>query len=214
MDRLQDAEDVLKDMEELIQQMEERLEDGDGRELRAILRRFLGDGRTVTWTLRHLKSEAQVGDFEAWWAGAMRELTTDPLSSFLYKLRNPAVKEGRVDLASQLRVPEMGAQWLTLPKGPDAPEPGAPAAEVMAYMARAPDWTPGCETVSYPMLRMAVELRLELVGTPEPYAGHRIPDLMRRHVAHLRVVLTRCWGRFGGPAAPPAAGPAPGDARP
>lgn len=195
-ERLQDAQDVLEDMTELIEGARDHPD--DGRQLRGILRRFLNDGRTVTWTLQHLKSEMSAEAWAIWWPTVMREINTDPLSSFFYRLRNPAVKEGRVDLSTQLRVTEMNGRWISVPKGPDAPEPSAPPEAIMAYLSRAPEMTPGCEMVSYPMLHAAVEQRLELVGTPDPYAGHPIPQLMAHHVGRLSVVVGRCRARFDG----------------
>jgi hypothetical protein len=59
------------------------------------IRNFLEQGRSVTWTLQHLKSNfSSKEEGQSWWDTTCAELRGDPVAKWFYELRTPWLRRG------------------------------------------------------------------------------------------------------------------------
>lgn len=164
-------------------------------------RQVVGTGRTATWSLQHLKYKvSDVASWTALWSAASAELNTDPVSGWLYTVRNVVVKDGQHGLKQGLFAEEMRVGYMTVPWSPEAPEPDAPAAEVLAYMKSAPPMTPGCRVVQYPFAKASVISRFYVEGAPREIRGRDLGDVAEHYGGVLGRTIERVRSAFPGAA--------------
>jgi hypothetical protein len=155
------------------------------------IRNFLEQGRSVTWAVEHLKSQA--ADWDTWWTETTVKLRQDPVAQWFYDLRNPIVKEGhpveihrRVSLRGPLAISPQDEQQ---PEGTGVIIDG----DLNVFWVR-PD---GTQVPGYPppdVRRWNV-----LAGTPDGLQDRSLSDLMQHYIDTLEGIVAAAVGRFGTP---------------
>lgn len=192
---------LLQNAEEILDAVRHALEDlvtarNIGRAKTAI-RNFLQQGRSLTWSLEHLKRAMDNdAEWDEWWGDTTKALRADAAAQWFYRLRNPIVKEGHpVDIQ---HVIEIGSISVSVPPTDEQIAAGAPRGAVgfALRMDGMQVWTmpDGSEVVQpAPIVRRWSTL----AGVPDELRDTPLIELMRRYLDILTAILRAAQERFG-----------------
>ncbi len=141
----------------------------------------------MTWTLQQLKSELS-NEWDAWWREATYELRTDPVAQYFYRLRNPVIKEGILDLGTHASITSLELSSDQYP----------PDATGFAFGPQGLVWIMRDGTEVPMQTSIGVQRRrVYIAGMPEALSIQSLPLLMQRYFQVLRRVVVSAHLKFG-----------------
>lgn len=157
------------------------------------VRNFLEQARSITWSLEHLKDQAEgESAWNEWNEESRAELRGDPIGQWFYELRNPIVKEGHpVQLNNVFQL--QGA--LKFPP-PETPPEGATRWIIDA--TGTPYWVLADGT-KIPSTPVPVKRWYELADIPVELGNRTLSELMQHYIAILERLVAANIARFGTP---------------
>jgi hypothetical protein len=186
-ERLEGAEEALDALKHAVENLENAATPSRAR---TAIRNFVNDGRSVAWTLGHLKSEmATEAEWDEWWDDAMKEVRQDPVAQWFYSLRNPIVKEGQ-----PIRLGSITREVRPFSVAGDEAPPGAVGFEMDLDLQ--PWWrmADGTRVSAGPV---PTKHFITLAGIPLEFNKEPLPELMQRYVGVLERLVAAARKRFG-----------------